>query len=323
MKKRELGQYYTIQNPFTLEPFKQWFFKIKTENKTILEPFAGANNIPLLMMEVDDDLIWDCFDIEPSKKNKTSRFKIIQKDTIENFPYGYDICITNPPYLGKSSASRRKIPFPETKYDDLYKLCLDIMLKNCKYVAAIIPESFITAELFHNRLNCVISLQCEMFDDTECPVCLALFNFEERQDFDIYKMNQKVGTYLELQKFYPTSNIKNRWKFNDPKGNIGVKCVDNQKEPSIKFINGEEIPETSIKVSSRALTRISGLSKNINEAIFIKKCNEILNKYREETYDVFMTSFKGLRKDGQYRRRLDFETIRLIMNKALEELNEN
>ena len=33
---------------------------------------------------------------------------------------------------------------------------------------------------------------------------------------------------------------------------------------------------------------------------------EIPTKFRNKTNDVFLTSFKGLRQDGKYRRRLDF-----------------
>ena len=46
--------------------------------------------------------------------------------------------------------------------------------------------------------------------------------------------------------------------------------------------------------------------------------NELLATYREKTQDVFMTSFKGLRADGKYRRRLDFKTARAILAKAYE-----
>ena len=72
-----------------------------------------------------------------------------------------------------------------------------------------------------------------------------------------------------------------------------------------------------IKVSSRAFTRISGLPEDVNRDNFIDKCNSLLQEYRNNTQDVFLTSFKRVRKDGKYRRRLDFKTIRIILNKAL------
>ena len=51
--------------------------------------------------------------------------------------------------------------------------------------------------------------------------------------------------------------------------------------------------------------------------MFLYRCNQYLTWYRENTQDVFMTSFKGLRKDGRYRRRLDFETAKAIMSTVL------
>jgi hypothetical protein len=67
------------------------------------------------------------------------------------------------------------------------------------------------------------------------------------------------------------------------------------------------------------LTRIS-IDTEIDTVGIINKANEILKDYRHNTQDVFLTSFKGLRRDGKYRRRIDFKTIRSILNKAVEEL---
>jgi len=87
------------------------------------------------------------YDINPGS------LEVKKRDAIKEFPQGYKLIITNPPYLAKNSAHRKKIDFPTTKYDDLYKLCLEIMLKNCDYVGAIIPASFINADLFLDRLH--------------------------------------------------------------------------------------------------------------------------------------------------------------------------
>ena len=82
----------------------------------------------------------------------------------------------------------------------------------------------------------------------------------------------------------------------------------------------EEISEDKIKVSSRSLTRVSGLPANIDLSIFLEQCNKILTKYREDTEDIFLTSFKGLRKDNKYRKRLDFANAKVIMNSAIEQI---
>ena len=135
---------------------------------------------------------WACFDISPAEENSVPEIDVIKRDTIADFPKDYKIAITNPPYLAKNSATRRGLVYSGEPYDDLYKKSLEVMLNNCDYVAAIIPESFITSKLFHNRLHIVISLACKMFDDTDCPVCLALFNpanETSNDDFVIYSVN--------------------------------------------------------------------------------------------------------------------------------------
>lgn len=328
--KRLLGQFFTITNPFKNNVFIDWFESIEgIEKAVLLEPFAGANNIVKLIQEIspkgkESYNNWKCYDISPPDKNIVPEIKVEKRDVLKNFPKGHLLAITNPPYLAKNSATRRGLEYVGEPYDDLYKKSLEVMLDNCEYVAAIIPESFITANLFHDRLSVLISLTCKMFDDTECPVCLALFEPKEKLnsgDFVIYRNSTKLGTYQKLKKYIINSDYKkNIWKVNDKKGNIGVKCVDSPKEQSTKFILGEEIKEDDIKVSSRAYTRISGLPKEIDRDAFIDKCNEKLNNYRKKTKDVFLTSFKGLRTDGKYRRRLDFATIKSIMSAVLEEI---
>ena len=285
--------------------------------KTFIEPFAGANNILKLIKESGYDCKWVCYDIDPPKYNVYPEVKVKQQNTIEDFPKGFDVCITNCPYLGKSSARRRHIDYPWEE-DDLYKVSLNVMLKNCDYVAAIIPESFITSNIHLDRLWGVISLACKMFDDTDCPVCLAMFTPNGSENVRIYSNENYLGTLKDLQNCEITGHTSDvKWIFNDKNGDIGVKTVDSQIEADCKFFYGEKINPEDIKVSSRAFSRISGLPKNIDRDVFIKKCNDILLSYREQTKDIMMTSFKGLRKDGKYRRRLDFKTVRSILNKAL------
>lgn len=332
-EKRLYGQFFTIANPFLNEAFLSWIENIPDiEHKKLIEPFAGSNNIVELVQQLNPRgqsiyNNWSCFDISPSTLNCVPEYPIQQLDTITNFPNGYDIAITNPPYLAKNSATRRNLTYIGEPYDDLYKKALSVMLKHCNYVAAIIPESFITSNLFHDRLEKVVSLTCKMFDDTNCPVCLAMFSPVEEtipNDFIIYRNNRRLGTYQELKNYLFTNTYKKEiWKMNDKKGSIGVCCVDNCREASIYFMPGENINEKDIKISSRAYTRISGLPNKIDKEVFIQKCNEKLLNYRTLTQDVFLTSFKGLRKDGCYRRRIDFKTIKSIMSEVLEEMEKN
>lgn len=329
-KKRQHGQYFTKGNPFIYRSFIEWFDKAykASNNKTLLEPFAGSNSITLLIKEsFNKDFNWACFDIDPeSNEDNITNIPIIIQDVLYNFPCGFDIAITNPPYLAKNSATRRGITFPYEKYDDLYKYCLSKMLDNVKYIAAIIPESFIVQNLFHDRLDRVISLKGKMFEDTECPVCLALFSPTLNNNFEIYSNDEYIGNYQELKKFNNYDNKENYClKFNDPIGEIAVVAVDNHIEDSIIFKEGNTVDSSKIKETSRSITRIKlpfdFTKKEINDIINLS--NNILKEKRTRTNDVFMTAFKGMRKDGKYRRRLDFTQIRSILNAAISDININ
>lgn len=311
VSQKQHGQYFTTTNPFLLKPFLDWLEPIK--HLKFVEPFAGTNNIPKML----PGLMFDTFDIEPKEAGT------IQRDTIKDFPTGYKATITNVPYLAKNSATRRKLQYPKTEYDDLYKLALDRCLANCEYVAAIIPESFITAGLFHNRLKAVISLNFKMFDDTDCPVCLALFvpESETNGNFDVWSGEMYVGKFGSIQN--KLERLKTECHtditFNDPNGRLGLIAIDNNTEASIRFVMGDEIPKEEIKHSSRSRTRIA-IPAHISLEKLIDRANTIIGELRESTQDVLLTSFKGLRKDDKYRRRIDFATARVILNKAIKDI---
>jgi hypothetical protein len=136
----------------------------------------------------------------------------------------------------------------------------------------------------------------------------------------IYRQNIKLNNYKNIKDLLPNQKHHTAWKFNDKEGNIGIKCIDGTKEPSIEFVDGATISSDKIKESSRSLTRVSGLPDNIELSVFIAECNKILNDFREKTSDILLTSFKGLRKDNCYRRRLDFKTAKAIMDLALDNI---
>lgn len=327
-KKITHGQFYTIGNPFIFKPFLTWFKKSYNyiNNKTILEPFAGVNNIIKLVEEATQSHHqWSCFDIDPNSNiNKvTSHITTIQ-DVILDFPKNYELIITNPPYLARNSATRKSIKFDyNTKYDDLYKYCLSIMLNHCDYIAAIIPETFIiqSETELKERLELVISLKGKFFNDTDCPVCLALFSKEKTNDFKVFSNNDFIGYYHQLYSDYNVEPLKKySLKFNDPNGEISLISVDNHIKNTIKFGLGNVISPDRIKISSRAFSRIKLPFDHLTEQEINKlilESNRLLKEYRQNTQDIFLASFKGLRKDHKYRRRLDFKIARNILNQAI------
>lgn len=97
-------------------------------------------------------------------------------------------------------------------------------------------------------------------------------------------------------------------RFNAPDGNLGLVAFDNVREASIRFCSISEISDYEIKQSSRFITRIA-----IAEPPHISVLNHYLNELRTQTHDVFLSSYRGLRKDGMYRRRLDWDLARRII----------
>lgn len=326
--KIELGQFYTRKSPFQYARFVQWIKSIPNfPDLKIIEPFAGSNAIIKMILEDFPEIkleSWRAYDIQPEAQelNLVPKIKLIELDTLSKFPVGFDLAITNPPYLAKNSATRKGSYIDFGIFQDLFEIALERMLSKCKYVVAIIPESFITRGIFRDRLEVVISLNTEMFEDTEFPVCLAMFSQEVSPNFEVWRGDLFLGTFNDLSANVEKLlvNVSPRiFRFNDPKGILGLTAIDSTSGPSIRFRQGSEILEANIKVSSRAETRISSqlfqMSFSLNQ--LINEANSVLNHYREISQDVFLTSFKGLRSDGSYRRRLDWNTTGRILGTAI------
>ncbi|MDD9842467.1 MAG: hypothetical protein OXU85_01010 [Thaumarchaeota archaeon] len=136
---------------------------------TVLEPFAGANNIPKMLAADRVCKSFVSYDVAPQDP------KVQKKDTLRSFPKNFDVCITNPPWLGRYAAKRRGLAWPDIQYDDIYKHCLQLALDSCPYAAFIIPATFLQSCQFRERLETLIFINGKMFTETDNPVCLALF----------------------------------------------------------------------------------------------------------------------------------------------------
>lgn len=316
MQKLLLGQFFTILSPFNHPAFLLWA-KQFSEQETILEPFAGANHIIRHLQELGLANNFSSFDISPADEN------VIQQDTIKNFPVGFNVGITNPPYLAMASLRNKKLSWSSLQgHEDMYLLCLELMLNNLKFVAAIIPESFITKNFYRERLQTFISLTKNPFNDTATPVCLALWGPNKSSDFAVWSGNQYLGLYSDLCKFLPRKcSSRKLLKFNDPHGEIALFGIDNSTSASIRFSRGVEVNPKDVSVSSRHITRISfrqPLSSQAEIDEVIMHANKLLAEFRISTGDVFLTPFKNLRDDGKYRRRLDFAIARDILSQAYQ-----
>lgn len=310
--QRELGAFYTQGNPFVFEAFKTWFDQINLR-KPILEPFAGTRQIAVLMAQAGFSADWKFYDIDPSLDQVETR------DSISDFPKGFETVITNPPYLSFHFAQRKGLKVEKPSflgYQSLYQTSIELALAECDYVAMIIPESFITSGLFTERLQSVISLPFEMFSDTDMPTCLALWGPEETSDFQVWRQSEFLGNFQELVGVLRSTPCAGRIRFNEPSGNLGFRAIDDSVSPSIYFCDPEEIPIEKVKVSARLLTRVQVNGVDDLPGL-MSEVNSLISDWRIQTQDVALTAFKGMRKDGVFRRRLDYANARSLLSQAI------
>lgn len=305
--KRSLGQFFTVsQNPFQLTAFKQWAEEAKLLNKQILEPFAGANHIIESLQATGLCNAFASYDITPA------HHAVVERDTMASFPTGFKVCVTNPPWLARNSATRRKLPYPACKHDDVYKYCLELCLKHCEFVAALIPASFLQSGLFQDRLSTYILLHRLIFNETENPVCLALFTGSKDRSTRVFYDDEFIGELDVLRAHIPREVAERKMRFNDPQGTLGFISFDNTRGRTIRFCGVDEIANYEIKETSRFITRISGDFHDIPN--LLDQLNSKLSTFRDNTRDLFLTPFKGIREDGQYRRRMFFSQARRLIN---------
>ena len=306
--KRTRGRFYTAGNPFTLAPFREWADHASLPGKRVLEPFAGANGLIRMLRELSLCEDAAAYDIAPTDRS------VQRRDTLADFPSGFEVCITNPPWLARNSATRRGLPYPGGEYSDLYQHCLDLCLNHCPHVAALVPASFLQSGLFRERLQRYILLHRILFDDTENPVCLALFGPGPATTVRIYHDEKYVGDLHTLARRLPVEKRRRELKFNDPDGPLGFISFDDTRRPSIRFCTADEVRDRPIKISSRFVTRIGGCGRVTPARI--AQLNRTIAVFRRDTADVFLTPFKGLRQDGQYRRRMEYALARRFLNAA-------
>lgn len=304
--RRQDGRFYTEANPFRHGAFRRWADAAGLPDVDVLEPFAGANRLIHHLQEMDLCGGYRSYDIIPGSEG------VRRRDTLASFPKGFDVCVTNPPWLARNVASRMGMTFPDCMYQDVYLHALDRCLENCAWTAALVPESFVRTGLFRGRLQDFISLVQPMFRDTAHPVGLALFGPDSVNDSTMWSGQHEIGPLSGVEAQRPEARSDGpRVRFNDPEGNVGLIALDNTREASIRFCHPEELGDYRIDVTRRSITRIS-----VNGLIDIGHLNQMLGTFREATADVLMTPFRGLRKDGRYRRRCDWDLARGIIHSS-------
>jgi hypothetical protein len=319
-KKKSLGQYFTKSN-FWLKDSVLDF--IKSRNfQYVIDPFAGDGDLlkvseslgfkNLIGYDIDSSLGWKIND------------SLIDIPKIEN-----SLIITNPPYLTNYSAKRKGIYksvskyFSSSSFDDLYQLAIKKCMDSCEYGVMIVPETFINSSFNKSRLVSITVVEDMIFNDTDNPICVICFdsNFKNLDEVNVFKNNEFVSSLGNLEKLRkkPKNNFK--ISFNHPEGNIALRAVDTTKDSNlIKFMFPSELDYdfSKIKNSSRLITliKIDLDTKTLKKVI--DGSNSILNDYRHDISDLLLSPFKGNRKSGTRRRRLDYQTARSILEEAIE-----
>lgn len=315
-KKIELGQFFTKKDIW-LRPHIQQFINSVKFNK-IIDPFAGGGHL-LKVFEPQHQT--GGYDIDP-----TLSWPI--NDGLKSIPsHPDDICITNPPYLAKTTATRFKRTGTYQYFDmhpefnDLYLMGLEQCLNSFPNGVAIIPETYLLHPKKSKKIVSATILEENPFDDTDFPVVIVCWTPEEHLDYDVYKNDIHLGTNNFLTTKIPPSKklTKDAIKFNDVNGNLGIICIDKGDYiGGIRFTTPDQI-KGPIKHSSRTATKVI-VDTTIKIDDLITVCNTLLSKYRLETGDVFMAPFKGNDRNGSRRRRLDFTIARTIIETALVSL---
>lgn len=318
VKKRSLGQYFTVKNFWLKEHIID--FILSTKTSIAVDPFAGNGDLlkcmenigykKLIGLDIDSNLNWETND------------SLINIPRIKN-----SIIVTNPPYLTNYSAKRKGIYenvkkyFNISKYEDLYQIALDKCLKN-DFGVLIIPETFLNSSFPKNRLVSITIIEENLFGDTEVPVCVVCFDnkIKTLDKVKVFKNNLFLNNlqYFESMRMTPLNNMTIR--FNAPGGCIALRAVDTTNPGKlISFMKKEDIDYdlTKIKNSSRLITLIDVKIDNNQELEkIIEKSNLILNNFRKKSFDILLSPFKGNKKNGERRRRLDYLTARSIIENA-------
>lgn len=157
------GRFYTTANPFRHPAFLDWAGAAGLPEARLVEPFAGSNRLVRFLDAMELCRDFRAYDLEPADP------RVRRRDTLASFPVGFPVCVTNPPWLARNSATFRGLDFPDCAYPDLYLHCLDRCLRHCRFVAALVPESFLRAGVrfaaFRSRLLGFVSLTARLRRD--------------------------------------------------------------------------------------------------------------------------------------------------------------
>lgn len=295
-----------------------------TGASTVVDPFAGDWDLLHQVRATCGSARFVGFDCAPREQS-------MWNDSLLSIPRVQSaIIVTNPPYLAKHSAKRKRVweaaapYFATSNRDDLYQIALDRCLEASDYVVAIVPETFMNSTFPMSRLRHATVIEESLFTDTDCPVCVVCFGPDDQQraDVQIYVNSAQRATLAELDALRLRPDRAIPMVFNDPNGILALRAIDLVRvEDGIGFFHRSALryPRERIKQSSRLVTYIA-LPTVAEERIadVLTTANALLARLRVQSADLIFSPFKGNRHDGRRRRRLDYATARALLERAIE-----
>ena len=162
----------------------------------------------------------------------------------------------------------------------MYQFTLDTCLESASYCVMLIPESFITCRYGKSRCDAILSLRGGLFEDTDCPVCLALFSSHGREGGPLIYSNggKLLGALDSIRRESERliGNKANPIKMNDSDGDCSLIAIDSTSGRGIRFAGREAVRREDVKASSRALTRCSRSDGKPITPEIIDEANRIL-----------------------------------------------
>jgi hypothetical protein len=288
----------------------------------IVDPFAGSGDL-LWILGVRGFGPRHGYDLDPALGHE------VRDGLREVEPVPDGAIVTNPPYLAKHSASRKRVRglvdawFAGSRRGDLYQIALDRCLAAAPHLVAILPETFVNSDYDKDRVASLTVVEEPMFADTDQPVCVVCFGPGPVPPGRrwLYRGGERLLTWAALDALRLRPARSAAIRFNAVEGQIGLRAVDGlDPEARIQFVPAAALDydRRGIKHSSRLVTLIAvaGLvAERVPEVC--AAANRILDAHRRATHDLLLSPFKGNTRAGVRRRRLDYATARAVLELAL------
>lgn len=343
ISKKSLGQFYTTN-------YEQILINMQipkpSDNKVIIEPFAGAGDM-LKFINTPDAYQIEKYDIDPQQQD------IEQRDTLLNPPsYKGKFVFTNPPYLARNK-SKDKSLYDKYDVNDLYKCFIKNLIDDPPDGGIIIiPLNFwcsirktdqVLRRDFLEKfaIDLVNIFEEKVFEDTTYTVCSIQFTKRTKTSMVnikmiIYPSKKELSIILnsendyiiggEIYKLMQDVNVKverltKKNKTSEFITNINIKCIDDSEESKIglSIVKDEDrlIDETpNLSGRSYGTLIIEPAISLERQHILVEKCNRYINEQREKYHSLFLTNYRESKSIA--RKRISFNLMYEIVNYVLQ-----